>query len=77
MENIKYACEYFDNRGELDESVIEKLEKEGRLEGQEAIAFLAQCFAGSTKGGESGYSLCKSSAIEHFAHVVVHNVQKH
>lgn len=77
MENVKHACEYFDHRNELDEAVIDKLQKEGKLEGQEAIAFLAQCFAGSTKGGESGYSLCKSSGIENFAHVVVHDIKSH
>lgn len=73
---MKSAHEYFNSDQTLDEAVIEKMERDGKLEGQEAIAYLAQCFGNSTKGGENGYTLTKNTSIEQFAHVVVYDSQK-
>lgn len=53
----------FDERGQLNNSIRERLESEGRLEGEEAIALLAELLANQTLENYEGKTLYDRAKI--------------
>jgi len=57
----------FDERGQLNNSIREQLDREGHLEGEEAIALLAELLANQTMENYEGKTLYDRAKIgEHY-----------
>ena len=53
----------FDERGQLSEGISRRLEEEGRLDGESAIAFLAEVLANQTLENYEGKTLYDRAKI--------------
>ena len=61
----------FDERGQLNNAIPRRLEEEGRLDGEQAIAFLAETLANQTLENYEGKTLYDRAKIGERYRVIV------
>ena len=65
------ASDLFDERGQLNSSIPRRLEEEGRLDGEPAIAFLAETLANQTLENYEGKTLYDRARIGERYRVII------